>query len=1430
MAGERRRHPILRGAGMTLIGLIVAFVLLLMFLATPIGRNLVAGMVERAASSDELIVRLEDTSGWIPFHFGLGRVSIADRSGPFAEIDNLDIDLAVSALLRGSLALESLTAERVSVERRPEFSDSGSSSSGGGMIPFAIRRFSVDALSLGEALAGRPAVLSLSGTAAAEADGGFNAALQARRTDGVEGTVTAEARREEAGAPVAANIDLAEATDGILAGLLGRSAGPAYRLSARAVPEGTATRGTLSLASTGSAELAGEFLYAPSTESQRLAARLRGDLAELVPEAYAALLSGPIDVNIDADWSGTEESPLSRIAIRQGSFSTASIRGSASGTVDAASADLDLSLDIADPGGEAIVLPAVSARFDTVSLRGKAAPANGIVRLDLTGNIAGLQTDEVTIPGLGISLALESDPGGPVMGGKLPYALRLEADEIRTPNGSMAASDTAPLLLTAAGTFDSAAMSADTRTDLTFAGGRIGFDGALGSEITGRAAVSIDDAGPLGLLAGRALSGGLAGSADGTFTGADGTSLATTVTLRDFDPGIGAAAGLLRGTTRLSANVARTAEAISISDLALEGDVVHGSGAAELRGDAIEANFEGNVSDISSLAPGNEGAAEVSASASGTMTRPDVELEIQLPEGRLANQPVRDALARLRGAPTEDGGWSGDVELSGGLSGGSLSGRADLAMAAGSNALSAPSIDFTVGDNRISGALERDAAGILTGAIDLAAPELNALAALALLDLNGAAQGQARFSSEAGRQRIDVSINGSDLAYQTVRIGRVNGSARVEDAFGTPLVTGNLDGNSLVAGGVRLNTINAAASVEGGGTAFRVGGRGPDIDFAGNGRLAAEGSANVLHLDAFRGTAFRAPVNLEAPVAIRLEGGRTTIPETRIGIGGGAVAIGGSVSDRLALDLAIRNVAASIVNGVAPTVGAQGTISGRANITGATSAPAVDWQADWNGLSVAATRSAGLPALSLSVRGQATTTRTTLDGNLSGAGLALALNGQVPFAGSGLALSVRGTAPLSLLAIQSQRELRLAGTARVDVNVSGSTSAPQIAGTVDLADATVIDADSGFGITGGTGRISFNGQQATISGFNGRLAQGGQINASGTVGIGGGMPADLAIRIANGRYADGKVINATFDADLRVAGALLNGALASGTVTLGRTEVQLPSRMAGSANAIPVEHVNAGPGFRPPQLGQDQAASSAGGGSGNLRLDIQVNNRSGIFVRGFGVDAEFGGSLRITNTAAAPIAAGAFEMRRGRMEVIGRRFEFTRGLMTFSGDLVPVVDFSASTTVTGATAIVSVTGRADDPVIQFSSSPELPEEEILSRLLFGRSVSSLSPLQAAQLLDAAAQLSSGSGQGIFSRIRNATGLDDLDIREGASGGTTVGIGKRINDNLRLGVEAGTGGADSRVTIDLDITRNLKARGATGSSGSGELGLTYEREY
>ncbi len=69
----------------------------------------------------------------------------------------------------------------------------------------------------------------------------------------------------------------------------------------------------------------------------------------------------------------------------------------------------------------------------------------------------------------------------------------------------------------------------------------------------------------------------------------------------------------------------------------------------------------------------------------------------------------------------------------------------------------------------------------------------------------------------------------------------------------------------------------------------------------------------------------------------------------------------------------------------------------------------------------------------------------------------------------------------------------------------------------------------------------------------------------------------------------------------------------------------------------------------------------------------------------------------------------------------------------------------AQTQVLDVTATVKITGLADAPKIELSSTPELPQDEILARLLFGEPASQLTALQVVQIGAALASLSGGGG-------------------------------------------------------------------------------------
>lgn len=671
---------------------------------------------------------------------------------------------------------------------------------------------------------------------------------------------------------------------------------------------------------------------------------------------------------------------------------------------------------------------------------------------------------------------------------------------------------------------------------------------------------------------------------------------------------------------------------------------------------------------------------------------------------------------------------------------------------------------------------------------------------------------------------VTIGIRGSDVtipdATLTIGSGRITVAGTVAETIDLRAVVDRLP----------LDIANAVA---------------PDLALAGTvtGQLTATGTRSDPRA-AFdvRGEAVTAaPLRAAGlrPLGITASGthaGGTTDLRAETTIEGGRVTVAGTVGETLALDATVRALPAALANAASRGLGAAGTIDATARVAGTPAAPVVDFDVTGRGLTVAAAREAGVPPLALSAEGRFEDRRVTVDATATGGALSLRANGTVPLAGPGLSIALSGSVPLSLADRPlATRGTRVTGTARIEARVTGSLAAPVVAGDISADGASVVDPETTTRITGISARISLDGQRATIARLSGSTAGGGTLSVTGSVGIapGSGFPADLAISFDNARLSDGNIVTAQANGSLRLSGPLTGALAVAGTVDILRAEITVPESLPRTATLLDVRHR-----LPPPNVQRTleranlatQGRADGAGASGGITLDITVNAPARVFVRGRGIDAELGGSVRVTGPIASVSPVGSLTLRRGRLDVVGQRVTFDRGSVTLVGDLDPYIDLVASLRNNNITVTVSVTGTASDPSIALSSVPELPQDEILAQFLFGKSITDLSPLQIARLTAAVAQLAGGAGgPDLLGSIRKSTGLDDLDVTTDSEGNAAVQAGRYISENVYLGVTAGANG-QANVSVNLDITDEVKARGEVGPTGGSKVGVFFEREY
>ena len=222
-------------------------------------------------------------------------------------------------------------------------------------------------------------------------------------------------------------------------------------------------------------------------------------------------------------------------------------------------------------------------------------------------------------------------------------------------------------------------------------------------------------------------------------------------------------------------------------------------------------------------------------------------------------------------------------------------------------------------------------------------------------------------------------------------------------------------------------------------------------------------------------------------------------------------------------------------------------------------------------------------------------------------------------------------------------------------------------------------------------------------------------------------------------------------------------------------------------------------------------------------------------MRGLGIDSLWRTDLAIGGNVSAPRLNGRADLDRGEYEFAGRSFRLEHGIIRFRGEspVDPLLDIRAEAQVQGLNASVNVRGTGLKPEITFASVPALPQDELLSRILFGTSITNLSAPEAVQLASAIAALQSGSGSlDPINAVRRAVGLDRLrivpaDIATGQK--TAISAGKYIG--RKLFVEVITDGQGYSATrVEYQVTRWLSILSSISTIGRTSANVRVSKDY
>ena len=786
-------------------------------------------------------------------------------------------------------------------------------------------------------------------------------------------------------------------------------------------------------------------------------------------------------------------------------------------------------------------------------------------------------------------------------------------------------------------------------------------------------------------------------------------------------------------------------------------------------------------------------------------------------------------------------------------------GTADITMAADGKELDAQTrfsfehprlavqaVNVRAGENHIEGKgafnLETSAG---EGALDAALTNLAYFGDLLSLDLGGTLTGKAEFNTGGPSPKVAVTAKAVDLISPWAKAESLGLDLLVRDPLGAASVDLTLDGTNIANQENRIDKVNLAA----GGSLDSLGITGEwkgsvlyDTALSGSLDATVEVRNQALTLRTLEGTLGEYPFALQMPAHMAMNGGGfTTEPINLRFAEGGLRAVGGYSPSDVGFTATLEAFPLAVA-GLAGGPVLLGTLSGEVSLGGTAQAPQAEASLQVAGFAMAG-GPADAPPLDAQItvhagEGQAEGQVTV---QVPDAGEARA-KAAVPVAFSLLpmAFSVAPDAPLSG-ALDANLDLAplsrayaapdhiAKGQLDAAFRMAGSVSEPRVNGALTVENGRYENAMSGTILEDLQLAINAEGNRVVLSKLSATDGTGGSVSGTGQLEFTGDFPFKTEFTFDNARVVHRDDVSSRLSGPLRVAGNR-KAIDVSGELVAGPALLKMPKRTGPpTLPQAAVVEIN-GPGQGAAGNEEESAQASA---MPTVNLDISVEVPRKVYVRAPVLDSEWLGKLQITGTAQQPRIEGILRVYKGTLDFIGRQFNLADSTLSFDGstEIMPYVNLVGRSETRTITGILRVEGKPAALQFTLDSEPSVPKDEVLSRLLFGRSVTDITPAQAVQLARVAMLLNQGmGGETLLSGGKGLGVVDNFSLSSGDDPGeAVVGVGKYITEDIYAEIETGTGGSTSTRVL-FEFNPNFSAEAETSTTGQQGASVFWKKDY
>ncbi len=409
-------------------------------------------------------------------------------------------------------------------------------------------------------------------------------------------------------------------------------------------------------------------------------------------------------------------------------------------------------------------------------------------------------------------------------------------------------------------------------------------------------------------------------------------------------------------------------------------------------------------------------------------------------------------------------------------------------------------------------------------------------------------------------------------------------------------------------------------------------------------------------------------------------------------------------------------------------------------------------------------------------------------------------------------------------------EQEISGRMKIDLSVSGTVKDPAVNGGVHVQNGYYENIRTGTILKKGDIKIDAENAKLVIKQGIMENGKGGHVEISGWVDLSSvpEFPFHIEIQPKKATLIHHDYVTATLGGNMTISG-VLKSISAKGNLEILIAEIHIPDQISRDVVELEVKEI-------PPVKNARQEKK---GTENNITMDLSVTGPGQIFVRGRGLDSEWRGELQIQGNAKTPVISGNITVVRGFFNFLGKRFSLKEGRVDLYGALPPspTLDLLAENQTRDLIIFLRISGDLTAPRIEMTSEPALPEDEILSRMMFGRSLSQISPLQALQLVKAVNRLAGGGGFDILDNTRKLLGIDQLEITqseetasENALGNAALRVGKYLHEDIYVTVEKGMSEESGKVSVEVEVLPNITVESEIKENAESGVGLKWRWNY